>query len=216
MYQQYKALCLKKHVKMARTWNTPGCTIAWLSKQVKRRKRSPPEPEPEPEATPEPEPEPEDDIQAHYERKAAKEASKRKPYKEDDVNLSLHERILRAIGRLHHDSLYDAAFTLMKKLQQQQHEAREAEHEAREAEFKAREAEFEAREAERRAREEAEREARDESRSNNLELLGLTQDDEQLIKKAFRRLALIHHPDKNNGCDIQFKRIIAAYEALMK
>ena len=213
VYQQYKALCLKKHVKMARTWNTPGCTIAWLSKQVKRRKRSPPEPEA-------PTPEPEETTQARYERemsdiearahareaerarkaaeearKAAKEASKRKPYQEDDVNLSLDERIMRAIGRLGHAGVHYAAYALIQKLLQQERE--EA-----------------GRKEERQEEKTHTPPGMNLCRSKNLELLGLTQDDEQLIKKAFRRLALINHPDKNNGCDIQFKRILAAYEAL--
>ena len=36
------------------------------------------------------------------------------------------------------------------------------------------------------------------------------------VKKAYKRLAIIHHPDKNNGCDEKFKKIHEAYEALME
>ena len=36
------------------------------------------------------------------------------------------------------------------------------------------------------------------------------------IKKAFRRLAHIHHPDVNGGRDAKFKEINEAYTALMK
>lgn len=34
------------------------------------------------------------------------------------------------------------------------------------------------------------------------------------IKKAFKKLALVHHPDKNGGDDTQFKEIDAAYKIL--
>lgn len=37
------------------------------------------------------------------------------------------------------------------------------------------------------------------------------------IKKSYRKLALIHHPDKNLGCEkseIRFKTIVSAYETL--
>jgi len=36
------------------------------------------------------------------------------------------------------------------------------------------------------------------------------------VKKAYKRLAVIHHPDKNNGRDEKFKKINQAYEELMK
>jgi DnaJ family protein A protein 2 len=35
------------------------------------------------------------------------------------------------------------------------------------------------------------------------------------IKKAFKKLALIHHPDKNGGNDTKFKEIDAAYKVLL-
>ena len=41
--------------------------------------------------------------------------------------------------------------------------------------------------------------------------------DDADVKKAFRSLALRHHPDKNNGCADsaeQFKRVSAAYARL--
>ncbi len=36
------------------------------------------------------------------------------------------------------------------------------------------------------------------------------------IKKAYRKLAFEHHPDRNNGQDEKFKEISAAYETLSK
>ena len=42
---------------------------------------------------------------------------------------------------------------------------------------------------------------------------GATKED---IKKAFRRLAHIHHPDVNGGRDAKFKEINEAYTILMK
>ncbi len=46
-------------------------------------------------------------------------------------------------------------------------------------------------------------------------VLGVTPNatDEE-IKKAFRKLALLHHPDKNNGDDTKFKEINDAYQIL--
>lgn len=46
-------------------------------------------------------------------------------------------------------------------------------------------------------------------------VLGLNKEASQEdIKRAFRRLALQHHPDKNEGNDIEFKRINEAYQIL--
>lgn len=53
------------------------------------------------------------------------------------------------------------------------------------------------------------------SENNYYKVLGLekTASDEE-IKKAYRRLALKTHPDKNNGNDEEFKKINVAYETL--
>lgn len=51
-----------------------------------------------------------------------------------------------------------------------------------------------------------------------LRRLGLTsdQDTPDAIKKAFRRLALQTHPDKNPGSGELFKAILTAYEKLLE
>ncbi len=51
-----------------------------------------------------------------------------------------------------------------------------------------------------------------------LKRLGLTsdQDTPEAIKKAFRKLALQYHPDKNPGTADLFKAILAAYEKLLE
>jgi DnaJ-class molecular chaperone len=38
--------------------------------------------------------------------------------------------------------------------------------------------------------------------------------DPNMIKAAYRKLVLEHHPDRKNGDDVQFKKITAAYHAL--
>lgn len=50
---------------------------------------------------------------------------------------------------------------------------------------------------------------------NYYEILGLNQDaSHDDIKKAYKRLALQHHPDKNKGNDTKFKKINEAYQVL--
>lgn len=56
-------------------------------------------------------------------------------------------------------------------------------------------------------------------RVNYYKVLGITKDaSADDIKKAYRRLAIVHHPDKNPGneeaASIKFKEIAAAYEVL--
>ena len=50
---------------------------------------------------------------------------------------------------------------------------------------------------------------------SHYETLGIAKDAEQAeIKKAYRKLANQHHPDKNNGDDTEFKKIGEAYDIL--
>lgn len=50
---------------------------------------------------------------------------------------------------------------------------------------------------------------------NYYNILGVSEDASQEdIKKAFRKLSLKHHPDKNGGNDTEFKRINEAYQHL--
>ena len=50
---------------------------------------------------------------------------------------------------------------------------------------------------------------------NYYDILGVPSSaSEEEIKKAFRKLALEHHPDKNNGDDTRFKEINEAYQVL--
>jgi hypothetical protein len=53
--------------------------------------------------------------------------------------------------------------------------------------------------------------------ASDLDLLELTPEERMnhaAIKKAFRRLALVHHPDKQTGDTEKFKQIAGAYERL--
>ncbi|PMD16320.1 heat shock protein DnaJ, partial [Hyaloscypha hepaticicola] len=54
---------------------------------------------------------------------------------------------------------------------------------------------------------------------DHYQVLGIEKDcTETDIKNAYRRLALLHHPDKNPGCKIseeKFKQINNAYETLL-
>jgi len=50
---------------------------------------------------------------------------------------------------------------------------------------------------------------------SHYDTLGVAKDaDQSEIKKAYRRLASVHHPDKNNGNDAHFKKIGEAYDIL--
>ena len=47
------------------------------------------------------------------------------------------------------------------------------------------------------------------------EILGVAWDaSERVLRSAYRRLALVHHPDKG-GDPVRFQLIVTAYEALM-
>lgn len=47
---------------------------------------------------------------------------------------------------------------------------------------------------------------------NWFKILNVSEDvDLNTVKKRFKELALIHHPDKNGGIDTQFKQILEAY-----
>lgn len=51
--------------------------------------------------------------------------------------------------------------------------------------------------------------------SDHYKTLGIEKNSTQeTIKKAYRKLSLKYHPDKNNGIDTQFKEINSAYEIL--
>lgn len=53
------------------------------------------------------------------------------------------------------------------------------------------------------------------SENDYYKILGLNRDaSDDEIKKSYRKLALKTHPDKNNGDDIEFKKINEAYETL--
>lgn len=50
---------------------------------------------------------------------------------------------------------------------------------------------------------------------NYYKILGLDQScSQEDVKKAYKKLAIKYHPDKNNGNDEQFKKITEAYEVL--
>lgn len=65
----------------------------------------------------------------------------------------------------------------------------------------------------------AELELKKSQRKDYYKILGVTKDaDEKDIKKAYRKLAVIHHPDKNPGdeqAEARFKDVAEAYETLM-
>jgi DnaJ family protein C protein 7 len=64
----------------------------------------------------------------------------------------------------------------------------------------------------------AELELKKSKRKDYYQILGVEKDaDDNQIKKAYRRVALVHHPDKNPGDDDaaeRFKDITEAYETL--
>lgn len=50
-----------------------------------------------------------------------------------------------------------------------------------------------------------------------LVVLSRPTEDLQVVKASYKKLALLHHPDKNRGADEeQFKAISAAYESICK
>ena len=52
-------------------------------------------------------------------------------------------------------------------------------------------------------------------KNNHYEVLELSIEcSKEDIKKSYRRLSLLYHPDKNNGDDEHFKRIQEAYDIL--
>ena len=54
--------------------------------------------------------------------------------------------------------------------------------------------------------------------SDYYKILGITKDSDQIqIRKAFRQLALLHHPDKNKNSEeskVKFMELVQAYEVL--
>ncbi len=64
----------------------------------------------------------------------------------------------------------------------------------------------------------AELELKKSQRKDYYKILGVTKDaDDKEIKKAYRKLAVVHHPDKNPGdedAEARFKDIGEAYETL--
>lgn len=54
--------------------------------------------------------------------------------------------------------------------------------------------------------------------SDYYKILGIAKDSDQIqIKKAFRQLALLHHPDKNKNSEeskVKFMELVQAYEVL--
>jgi DnaJ family protein C protein 7 len=64
----------------------------------------------------------------------------------------------------------------------------------------------------------AELELKKSKRKDYYKILGVEKDaDDNTIKKAYRRLAIVHHPDKNQGnkeAEVRFKDISEAYETL--
>jgi hypothetical protein len=225
VYRRYKELSVKYRRKQAKSWNSSGCTLIWLNERCAYLDTKYGKPKPKPE--PEPKYEPDDQTLGAHER----------------WMLAIDRWIYGETVQIRSDAKILMTEMMNLQAEERQREAeqrqRETEQRARETEQRARTREAEAKAEEKRRREwweqwEADEERREEEERqqkrepqaperkvfrSDLAILGLTEADrgnKSAIKKAYRRLALRWHPDKSTGNEDAFKRLVNAYEALMK
>ena len=200
-YRCYKEACAANNVTPLKKWNDSGCTVAWLLERTAILGQ-------ESESEPEPEPEPEDPEAKNAEL--------------DEI----YARQNRFRAAFNAESARKSA-ELEKRLRENEKRARENAQRARENEQRAREHEKKAEYHEKKAREyeEAARKRRgwhvDPGMEATLKKMGWTDPIKILgltnfytrdeAKKAYRKLALVHHPDKGGSEDL-FKVLLAAYE----